>query len=58
MGGIEKGFCSLWPFMIFLHQSRCLINTATWQKLNRNPYKQLNLPTTAHKQVFEKSKMN
>ncbi|MGL2475345.1 hypothetical protein ACOWM8_00490 [Helicobacter pylori] len=47
--------------MTFLYQSRCLINTATWQKLNRNPYKQLNLLnslTTAHKQVFEKSKMN
>ncbi|GHR37082.1 hypothetical protein VN0472_00730 [Helicobacter pylori] len=29
-----------------------------WQKLKRNPYKQLNLPTTAHKQVFEKSKMS
>ncbi|WP_459100347.1 hypothetical protein [Helicobacter pylori] len=27
-------------------------------KLKHNPYKQLNLPTTAHKQVFEKSKMN
>ncbi|MCQ2625342.1 hypothetical protein JT060_01460 [Helicobacter pylori] len=50
--------------MTFLYQSRCLINTATQQKLNRNPYKQykqykqLNLPTTAHKQIFEKSKMN
>ncbi|RKV47595.1 hypothetical protein DD780_00170 [Helicobacter pylori] len=39
-GGIEKGFCSLWPFMTFLYQSRCLINTTTQQKLNRNPYKQ------------------
>ncbi len=58
MGGIEKGFCSLWPFMTFLYQSRCLINTATRQKLKHNPYKQLNLPTTAHKQVFEKSKMD
>ncbi|EJB37772.1 hypothetical protein HPNQ4044_0217 [Helicobacter pylori NQ4044] len=32
MGGIEKGFCSLWSFMTFLCQSRCLINTATQQK--------------------------
>ncbi|MGL2496748.1 hypothetical protein ACOWN7_05120 [Helicobacter pylori] len=44
--------------MTFLYQSRCLINTATWQKLKHNPYKQLNSPTTAHKQFFEKSKMD
>ncbi|WP_187936928.1 hypothetical protein [Helicobacter pylori] len=44
--------------MTFLYQSRCLINTATQQKCNRNPYKQLNSLATAHKQVFEKSKMS
>ncbi|WP_164871928.1 hypothetical protein [Helicobacter pylori] len=27
-------------------------------KIKANPYKQLNLPTTTHKQIFEKSKVD
>ncbi|WQV15426.1 hypothetical protein KVM67_00560 [Helicobacter pylori] len=45
-------------FYDFLASKALKINAPNWQKLKHNPYKQLNLPTTAHKQVFEKSKMN
>ncbi|GAA7690729.1 hypothetical protein BT0002_07070 [Helicobacter pylori] len=56
MWGHRKGLLLFIAFYGFLVSKALKINTA--QKLKRNPYNQLNLPTATHKQVFEKSKMN